>query len=92
MVSQGNSESSLPMMRFQECLAAAGKRLSEPRRLVAERVFAWTGLFTADEVVKTLAAEVTRPSVYRTLSEIAEFGLIQRLPTEGGNTTYVVID
>jgi Fur family ferric uptake transcriptional regulator len=77
-----------PIERFRQFLERGGKRLTEQRRLIVEQVFSHHDHFDADELLehlRPLLAErkLSRPTVYRTLTELVESGLIRKLPLGG---------
>jgi Fur family transcriptional regulator, ferric uptake regulator len=74
-----------PIERFRQFLERGGKRLTQQRRLIVEQVFSHHDHFDADELLehlRPLLAErkLSRPTVYRTLTELVEAGLIRKLP------------
>jgi Fur family ferric uptake transcriptional regulator len=74
-----------PIERFRQFLERGGKRLTEQRRLIVEQVFSHHDHFDAEELLehlRPLLAErkLSRPTVYRTLGELVEAGLIRKLP------------
>jgi Fur family transcriptional regulator, ferric uptake regulator len=74
-----------PIDRFRQFLERGGKRLTEQRRLIVEQVFSHHDHFDADELLEHLhpllaARKLSRPTVYRTLSELVDAGLIRKLP------------
>ncbi|MBN2218360.1 MAG: transcriptional repressor [Pirellulales bacterium] len=77
-----------PSERFAQFLAAKGKRMTRQRQLIVEVVFSHHDHFDADELmehVKDLIArrELSRPTIYRTLSELTEAGLIRKMALAG---------
>lgn len=81
-----------PFDRFAQFLKSRGKRITQQRRLIVEQVFSHHDHFDADELMghlQELIAErkVSRPTVYRTLSELTEAGLIRKM-TLGGRAVY----
>lgn len=69
-----------------ERLRAAGLRPSEPRLAVARLVFGTTCHPTADRVwdlLRAQGAEVSRATVYKTLSALAEAGLVDSFFVDG---------
>lgn len=77
-----------PSERFAQFLAAKGKRMTRQRQLIVEVVFSHHDHFDADELmehVKGLIArrELSRPTIYRTLSELTEAGLIRKMALAG---------
>jgi len=81
-----------PIDRFVQFLRAAGKRATEQRRLIVNTVFSHHDHFDADELMIHLQdliarRKVSRPTVYRTLSELVEAGLLRKM-TLGGRSVY----
>lgn len=84
--------SSSPQERFSEYLQSRGKRITSQRRALVDHVFERHDHFDADELIANLAqteagASVSRPTVYRTLNELVEAGLLRRM-TLGGRAVY----
>lgn len=81
-----------PLERFSEFLRSRGKRLTSQRRLIVQQVFSHHDHFDAEELLEHLQdliarREVSRPTVYRTLSELDEAGLLKKM-TLGGRNVY----
>ena len=81
-----------PIDRFAQFLQGRGKRLTNQRRLIVETVFSHHGHFDADELMEHLAEliakrKVSRPTVYRTLTELVEAGMLRKMPL-GGRSVY----
>ncbi len=81
-----------PVERFTEFLQSRGKRVTRQRRLIVEQVFSHHDHFDADELMSHLQEliakrRVSRPTVYRTLSELVEAGLLRKM-TLGGRSVY----
>lgn len=75
-----------------EALAAAGFRLTGPRRLVADLVAARAGGFTAAELLADRRARerrLGRATVFRTLDLLHRLGLLERLELAEGEHAYV---
>ncbi len=84
--------SSSPQERFAEFLQSKGKRITRQRRLLVDRVFERHDHFDAEELILNLAqqpvdAKVSRPTIYRTLNELVDAGLLRRM-TLGGRAVY----
>jgi Fur family ferric uptake transcriptional regulator len=83
---------SSPQERFSEYLQSRGKRITQQRRVLVDHVFERHDHFDADELIANLAAleggdRVSRPTVYRTLNELVEAGLLRRMNL-GGRSVY----
>jgi Fur family ferric uptake transcriptional regulator len=81
-----------PLERFAQFLQARGKRITPQRRLIVEQVFSHHDHFDADELMTHLQEliaqrKVSRPTVYRTLAELVEAGLLRKM-TLGGRSVY----
>ena len=77
-----------PLERFTQFLQRRGKRVTDQRRLIVEQVFSHHDHFDADELMGHLAEliamrKVSRPTVYRTLSELVEAGMLRKMALEG---------
>jgi len=81
-----------PIQRFEEFLQSRGKRITQQRRIIVEQVFAEHQHFDADDLLAHLAREVgsrkvSRPTVYRTLAELVDAGLLVKMDL-GGRAVY----
>src|SRR5687767_1921565 len=80
----GSVEVSLsPIARFEEYLQSKGMRSTEQRRLLVEHVFSRHEHFDADALIEQLPRKnepgyVSRPTVYRTLTEFVDAGLLRK--------------
>ena len=87
--SLGSVETSLqPLERFEEYLQSRGKRITQQRRTLVNEVFAQHQHFDADALLGQLAhseagRKVSRPTVYRGLSELVEAGLLRKMTLNG---------
>ena len=77
-----------PLERFAQFLKSREKRVTRQRRIIVEEVFSHHDHFDADELMAHLGEaitrrEVSRPTVYRTLSELTEAGLIRKMVLAG---------
>jgi Fur family transcriptional regulator, ferric uptake regulator len=91
--SLGTVEVSLsPLQRFAEYLQSRGKRITQQRRVLVEEVFKRHDHFDAEDLILHLSRivgnrRVSRPTVYRTLSELVDSGLLRDMAL-GGRTVY----
>jgi Fur family ferric uptake transcriptional regulator len=81
-----------PLERFEEFLQARGKRVTQQRRLIVEKVSQRHEHFDADQLAAEMAKsrerrKVSRPTVYRTLTELVEAGVLRKM-TLGGRAVY----
>jgi len=81
-----------PQERFEEYLQSRGMRKTEQRRILVDFVFSQHDHFDADTLMEKLprrgtAGYVSRPTVYRTLAEFVDAGLLRKLDI-GGRTVY----
>lgn len=81
-----------PLDRFEEFLQSKGKRITQPRKTLVEHVFSGHNHFDADELTAELSGrgggkKVSRPTVYRTLNELVDAGLLRKLDL-GGRAVY----
>ena len=77
-----------PQERFEEYLQSRGKRVTQQRRILVDHVFERHDHFDADELIAGLANRpdadaVSRPTVYRTLNELVEAGLLRKMTLKG---------
>lgn len=81
-----------PMARFEEFLQSKGKRITRPRRVIVEEVFRQHEHFDAEWLILHLQTiepdrKVSRPTVYRTLRELVNAGLLREMSL-GGRAVY----
>ncbi len=81
-----------PLQRFEEFLQSRGKRITQQRRAIVDEVFKRHDHFDAEDLLKHLSqaagdSKVSRPTVYRTLSELVDAGLLRDMVL-GGRTVY----
>lgn len=81
-----------PAERFGQFLQSRGKRITRQRRLIVETVFSHHDHFDADELIDHLQEliarrKLSRPTVYRTLSELVEAGMLRKMVL-GGRSVY----
>ncbi len=77
-----------PRERFEEYLQSRGMRNTEQRRILVEHVFNHHEHFDADTLIDQLPSKgssgyVSRPTVYRTLSEFVDAGLLRKFELDG---------
>ncbi len=77
-----------PHERFEEYLQSRGMRNTEQRRLLVDAVFSHHEHFDADALIERLPSKgsegyVSRPTVYRTLSEFVDAGLLRKFELDG---------
>jgi Fe2+ or Zn2+ uptake regulation protein len=75
-----------------DALGAAGYRLTEPRRLVAELVAERTGHFTANDLIAQAQERdlgIGRATVFRALDLFTELELLERIDLPNGDHAYV---
>jgi len=77
-----------PQERFEEYLQSKGMRCTRQRRVIVAQVFRQHQHFDADDLMADLARQqghrkVSRPTVYRTLAELVEAGLLRRMDLGG---------
>jgi Fur family ferric uptake transcriptional regulator len=81
-----------PLERFEEYLQSKGKRITQQRRILVEHVFGRHDHFDAEDLLRDFAdvpeeRKVSRPTVYRGLSELVEAGLLRKMDL-GGRAVY----
>ena len=79
-----------PAERFAQFLAGRGKRLTRQRELIVQQVFSHHDHFDADELIDHLQPLITerqlsRPTIYRTLGELVEAGMLRAMSLGGRN-------
>jgi Fur family transcriptional regulator, ferric uptake regulator len=77
-----------PQERFDEYLQTKGLRNTDQRRMLVEQVFSRHEHFDADQLIEQLPRKghpgyVSRPTVYRTLKELVEAGLLRSFQLDG---------
>ena len=77
-----------PQQRFGDYLQSRGMRNTEQRRLVLDCVFQQHDHFDADQLIDRLPVKgkpgyVSRPTVYRTLNEFVDAGLLRKFVLDG---------
>ncbi|MCA9125460.1 MAG: transcriptional repressor [Planctomycetales bacterium] len=80
--------SQTPIERFEEYLSSRGLRKTDQRRYLVEQVFSRHEHFDADQLIDQLPRKgqenyVSRPTVYRTLKEFVDAGLLRRFELNG---------
>ena len=91
--SLGSVEVSLsPSARFAEFLQSRGKRFTQQKQSLLKTIFRRHEHFDADDLLDELrqvkgGPKVSRPTVYRTLNELVEAGLLRRMDL-GGRAVY----
>jgi len=81
-----------PAECFAQFLQRKGKRITQQRRIIVQQIFSHHDHFDADELMGHLheliaQRKVSRPTVYRTLAELVEAGLLRQM-TLGGRSIY----
>jgi len=77
-----------PQERFEEFLRSRGLRNTEQRRFLVDQVFSRHQHFDADGLMEQLPRKgekhyVSRPTVYRTLKEFVDAGLLKSFQLDG---------
>lgn len=77
-----------PEKRFEEYLQSRGLRQTPQRRFLIEQVFSTHEHFDADALIEQLPRKgadnyVSRPTVYRTLKEFVDAGLLRSFQLDG---------
>lgn len=78
-----------------DAVGRAGRRVTVPRRTVADLVAAREGHFTAADLVADARREPTpigRATVFRALDLFTDLGLVERVDLPGGKHAYVACD
>src|SRR5690606_15477061 len=87
------SVSATPMEKFQEFLVTRGKRMTRERNIIVEEVFASHEHFDAEQLVDRLSRRrdgrrVSRSTVFRTLGQLVEAGLLRSVARQDGREVY----
>ena len=82
-----------PMERFDEFLQTRGMRRTPQRRIIVEEVFSRHEHFEAEDLINQLQnmpgeRRVSRPTVYRTLGELVEAGLLREVAFNNRRSVY----
>ena len=77
-----------PQERFEEFLQSRGMRITQQRKYLIEHVFSRHEHFDAEQLMEQLPktgqpGHVSRPTVYRTLNEFVDAGLLRRFVLNG---------
>jgi Fur family transcriptional regulator, ferric uptake regulator len=77
-----------PERRFEEYLQSRGMRNTQQRRYILDAIYARHDHFDADMLIGQLPSKgkkgyVSRPTVYRTLIEFVDAGLLRRFELDG---------
>jgi len=82
------SVSMTPLARYEEFLQSRGLRNTQQKKFLLDQVFNRHEHFDADQLMEQLPARgapnyVSRPTVYRTLKEFVDAGLLHRFELDG---------
>ena len=77
-----------PRERFAEFLQTRGKRVTRQREVIVDHVSSHHEHFDAEQLLADLrltpeGAKASRPTVYRTLTEMVDAGLLRKMVLEG---------
>ena len=77
-----------PRERFAEFLQARGKRVTRQRQTIVDHVSSRHDHFDAEQLLEELrrtpaGSRASRPTVYRTLAEMVEAGLLRKMVLDG---------
>ena len=77
-----------PQERFGDFLQSRGMRQTQQRKILLKHVFEDHEHFDADQLIEKLPSKgqkgyVSRPTVYRTLSEFVDAGLLRKFQLDG---------
>ena len=79
--------SSSPRERFVEYLQSRGQRVTPQRMQLLDQIFQRHDHFDADELIATVGqagdSKISRATVYRTLAELVEAGLLREMNLSG---------
>ena len=82
-----------PEEKFREFLATSGKRLTQEREIIVREIFSDHEHFDVDEIVARLdkpqdGRRVSRATVYRTIAQLEEAGLIRKVARANDREVY----
>ncbi|MEZ6049820.1 MAG: transcriptional repressor [Planctomycetaceae bacterium] len=82
-----------PMEKFQEFLVTRGKRRTRERTIIVEEVFADHEHFDAEQLINRVSQRhdsrrVSRSTVYRTLEQLVEAGLLRSVARQDSREVY----
>ncbi|MCG8585466.1 MAG: transcriptional repressor [Pirellulales bacterium] len=82
-----------PVERFDEFLQTRGMRRTPQRRIIVEEVFRRHEHFEAEDLINHLQGlpgerRVSRPTIYRTLAELVEAGLLREVAHNNRRSVY----
>ncbi|MFY9253879.1 MAG: Fur family transcriptional regulator [Fuerstiella sp.] len=82
-----------PEEKFREFLATRGKRLTQEREIIVREIFSDHEHFDVDEIVARLdkpqdGRRVSRATVYRTIAQLEEAGLIRKVARANDREVY----
>ncbi|MEZ6124527.1 MAG: Fur family transcriptional regulator [Planctomycetaceae bacterium] len=82
-----------PPEKFREYLTTRGKRLTQEREIIVREIFADHEHFDVDEIVARLdrpqdGRRVSRATVYRTVAQLEEAGLIRKVARANDREVY----
>ena len=77
-----------PAARFAEFLRTRGKRITRQRRVIVDHVASHHEHFDAEQLLAGLrktpeGSRASRPTVYRTLAEMVDAGLLKKMVLDG---------
>lgn len=77
-----------PQQRFADYLQSRGMRNTEQRQQLLDRVYSQHEHFDADQLIDRLpkrgeSGYISRPTIYRTLAEFVDAGLLRKFQLEG---------
>lgn len=78
-----------------DALDQSGRRITEPRRVVASLIGELSGHFTADQLLQAARRRhlgVGRATVFRSLELFTDLGVVERLDLPSGEHAYVACD
>jgi Fur family ferric uptake transcriptional regulator len=77
-----------PQERFAEFMQTRGKRITRQRQVIVDHVMTRHEHFDAEQLLVDLkqtpaGAQASRPTVYRTLNEMVEAGILKKMELDG---------
>ena len=77
-----------PQERFQEFMQTRGKRITRQRQVIVDHITTRHEHFDAEQLLvelkkTTAGAQASRPTIYRTLNEMVEAGILKKMELDG---------
>jgi Fur family ferric uptake transcriptional regulator len=82
--------------KYADFLASRGLRFTRERETIVQAIFSWRVPFDVEELIQQLARRidgrrVSRSTIYRTLSQLEESGLIRKVVCDDDRDIYITV-